>query len=103
MFVHYFTVPTAQSMAVETIYKEFGENIPIYLQCEYKDGIGYAFCVDICKDVIEICKKHNCPIDCPLFEIEIDEKIYNNSYKVCQYKHNIGGAHFYLKKIKTLV
>ena len=88
MLVHYFTVPTAQSMAVDIIYKEFGENIPIYLQYEYGNCVCHAFCVDIDIDVIEICKQNNCPVGGPLFEIEIDDKIYNNSYKVSRYKHD---------------
>lgn len=101
MFVHYFTVHTLQSFSktIEIIYKEFGENIPIYLQYEYGDSVTYLFCVDVGIDIVEICKKHNCPVGGPLFEIEIDEKIYNNSYKVSRYKHKTGGAHFFLKRV----
>lgn len=101
MFVHYFTVHTLQSSAktIEIIYKEFGENIPIYLKYEYGDSVTYLFCVDIDIAVVEICKKHNCPVGGPLFEIEIDEKIYNNSYKVSRYKHDKLGANFFLKRV----
>lgn len=101
MFVHYFTIHTLQSSAktIEIIYKEFGENIPIYLQYEYGNCVCHAFCVDIGIDVVEICQKHNCPVGGPLFEIEIDDKIYNNSYKVSRYKHDKLGANFFLKRV----
>ena len=72
---------------IETIFKEFGQNIPEYLQYEGGscDGMTVVCCVDSSINAKTICLQ-NCVSYTKLSELEIDEMKYRNSNRVsCGY------------------
>ena len=85
MLVHCFTVTRIKGnpTQIDTVYAEFGKNIPQYLQFEGGAFMSSTFlcCVEMEVDVKEICKKYN--YECgTIYKIEIDYGMYNNNYKV---------------------
>ena len=102
MFVNCFTLTMAASIskiAIKTISKEFGKNIPKPLPF---DGgtwgfITHLFCVDVNVNIKEICKKYNYETG-QLYKIEIEDGMYNNNYIICNsYKKE--GPKFYLQLV----
>jgi hypothetical protein len=85
MLVHCFTVTRMKDNPIkfDTIYAEFGDNIPQYLQ--YEGGASgttsFLCCVEIGVNVQEICKKYNYELG-TLYKIEIKNDTYNNCHKV---------------------
>ena len=85
MYVYCFTVqiPVGSNADIDTIHKEFGNNIPKYLPLEDGDYMGpqYLFCVNKKIDIIGICKNYGV-----LFKggelLEIDSEKYNNKYTI---------------------
>ena len=68
---------------INIVYKEFGANIPKYLQYEGGQGRTFLFCVDASVNVINICRKYNYLVDDEDVHImEIDDDTYNNSYTI---------------------
>jgi hypothetical protein len=66
---------------IKLIYKEFGKNIPKYLQYNSGQSITYLFCVNHSVDIINICKRYNYIIN-NLYKMEIDDNTYNNNYTI---------------------
>ena len=64
---------------ISLIYKEFGKNIPKYL--EYNDKQTFLFCVDESVNIINICKRYDYIID-DLYKMEINDNTYNNDYTI---------------------
>ena len=72
---------------IETIFHEFGQNIPEYLQYEggSRDEMTVVCCVDSSINAKIICLQ-NCVSYTKLSELEIDEMMYRNSNRVsCGY------------------
>ena len=72
---------------IETIFKEFGQNIPEYLQYEGGscDGMTVVCCVDSSINAKTICLQNSVSYT-KLSELEIDEMMYRNSNRVsCGY------------------
>jgi hypothetical protein len=88
MFVVFFEMRIRFSHPkIETIFLEFGHNIPKYMQYEggSNDGMTVVCCVDISVDAKSICLQ-NCLSYSKLRDIEIDKLLYNNSHCVyCGY------------------
>jgi hypothetical protein len=68
---------------IETIFIDFGHNIPKYVQYEggSNDGMTVVCCVDISVDAKSICLPNGVRYT-KLREIEIDKTMYNNSHRV---------------------
>jgi hypothetical protein len=68
---------------IETIFIDFGHNIPKYVQYEggSNDGMTVVCCVDISVDAKSICLQNGVRYT-KLREIEIDKTMYNNSHRV---------------------
>jgi len=66
----------------EIIYKEIGKDIPKYYQYEGGMGLSFVFCVDAKVNIKELCKKYNYDIGENLYKMEIDDKTYNNNFKI---------------------
>ena len=81
---------------INSIYKEFGENIPKYFKYEDDKYIKYLFCVDKYIDVETICKKNNFTIN-NLYEMEIDYENYNNEYTIYPTYDSDNGSYYILK------
>jgi hypothetical protein len=84
MFVIFFEMRILFSHPkIETIFLEFGHNIPKYVQYEggSNDGMTVVCCVDSSIDTKSICLE-NCVHYSKLHEIEIDKMLYNNSHCV---------------------
>ena len=87
MFVNCFTLNSLKRnyffnkniQYINLIYKEFGKDIPKYL--EYKDKQTFLFCVDKSVDIINICKRYGYIIN-DLYEMKIDDNTYNNNYTI---------------------
>ena len=75
---------------IQTIFLDFGDNIPIYVQYEggSNDGMTVVCCVDISVDAKSICLQNGVHYT-KLREIEIDKTMYNNSHRVY---HGYGGC-----------
>ena len=74
---------------IQTIFLDFGDNIPKYMQYEggSNDGMTVVCCVDISVDAKSICIQNGVDYT-KLREIEIDKTMYNNSHRVY---NNYGG------------
>ena len=101
MFVHCFTVTESglEPVSFEVLFKEFGENIPNYLQ--YEGGrIGFCTflcCVDVAIDVSEICKKYGYDIG-TLTKLDITNDTYSDAYTIYPtYHRSEDGLPFQLK------
>jgi hypothetical protein len=85
MYVYCFTVqiPVGSSTNIDTVHREFGDNIPKYLPLDggNYNGPQYLFCVNKKIDIIGICKKHGALIKGAEL-LEIDDKEYNNKYTI---------------------
>ena len=68
---------------IKTIFLEFGDNIPEYVQYEggSHDGMTVVCCVDISVDAKSVCLQNGVCYT-KLHEIEIDKTMYNNSHRV---------------------
>ncbi len=82
---------------INTIYLEFGQNIPKYFKYSDNQYIKYLFCVDHNIDVITICKKYNFAIN-NLYEMEIEVDTYNNDYTIYPTYDSDNGSYYILKK-----
>lgn len=69
------------SGVIDKIHKEFGKNIPNYLQYEGGKGCNYLCCVDSQINFQDICKKYDITIDYPYY-MEIDKDKYNDNYTI---------------------
>ena len=74
---------------IDTIFLDFGHNIPKYVQYEggSNDGMTVVCCVDTSVDAKSICLQNGVTYT-KLREIEIDKTMYNNSHHVY---HGDGG------------
>ena len=66
----------------EIMYQELGNDIPKCFQYEGGMGLSFIFCVDANVNIGEICKKYNYDIGTDLYTMKIDDKTYNNNYKI---------------------
>ena len=68
---------------IQTIFLDFGDNIPEYVQYEggSNNGMTVVCCVDISVDAKSICIQNGVDYT-KLREIEIDKTMYNNSHRV---------------------
>ena len=84
MLVYFFSVrQNENSSPIEILHTEFGKTIPQYSALEGGEGINYLFCVHATKEtIVDICNKYNYSINSILMtEEEIDEGVYNNTYR----------------------
>ena len=85
MFVYYVTVqvPTSNKYDIDILYKEFGTNIPLFLELEGGDGNGCLYIICIKKDVLyeTLIKKYDFIIYKSIME-KIEDMQYNSNYKV---------------------
>ena len=83
MLVYCFTISVLldTKASIDEIYKEFGENIPNYIQYEGGSQITYLCCVDKNVNIIELCEKYK--YECSRIDtIDIEEDTFNNSYTI---------------------
>ena len=85
MFVYYVTVqvPTSNKYEIDVLYKEFGTNIPLFLELEGGDGNGCLYIICIKNDVLyeTLIKKYDFIIYKSIME-KIEDMQYNSNYKV---------------------
>ena len=67
---------------IDTVYANYGKNIPKYLQYEGgSGGITFLCCVAADVDVKEICEKYN--YECgTIYQVDVDGDKYNSSYTI---------------------
>ena len=101
MIVNCFTITAKNNnVLIDTIYKDFGNNIPKYLQYEGGCGCTYLCCVNININVLEICEK--CNYICgTIYPIEIDDNMYNNDYTINP-TYSKDGEKFKLLQVRNL-
>jgi hypothetical protein len=83
MIVNCFTVRrlVGNNTDIDTLYKEFGQNLPNRCPYEGSHGLVYLCCVDVNISVKEICEKYD--YEChSLYEMEIDPSKYNSAYTI---------------------
>lgn len=83
MLVYCFTISRLKSTtaSVDENYKEFGKNIPNYLQYEGGSSCTYLCCVQKNVNIVELCEKYK--YECSTIDtIDIEEHNFNNSYTI---------------------
>lgn len=85
MLINCFTVTWKKNnncVNIDTIFIEFGDGGPKYLQYEGgSNGITFLCCVDANINAMKIFKKYNYELG-TVYQFEIDDEKYNNNYTI---------------------